>query len=113
MRPGQPERRSAERFAVSVPLAVRAADGSFEPETALTQDLSAKGVSFFMSARPKEGARIEFTVTLPPEVTLTDPMRVNARGRVVRVMAGQSGKQVGVAATIDGYNSFIRLSRSL
>ncbi|HEV8525742.1 MAG TPA: PilZ domain-containing protein [Terriglobales bacterium] len=113
MHPGEPERRSAERFAVNLPVAVRATDGSFEPETALTRDLSAKGIFFFMSASPKEGARIEFTVTLPPEVTLTDPMRVNARGRVVRVLAGQSGRQVGVAATIDGYNSFIRLSRSL
>jgi hypothetical protein len=109
---GQAERRSAERFAVSVPLAVRSTDGSFEPETALTQDLSAKGVFFLMSASPKQGARIEFTVTLPTEVTLTDPMRVNARGRVVRVIADPPGRQVGVAATIDGYNSFIRLSRS-
>ena len=38
-------------------------------------------------------------------------MRVNCKGRVIRVVDVESVKRVGVGATIEGYNSFIRLSR--
>ena len=108
----QPERRAAQRFAMSVPVAVQCPEGSFEPQTALCHDVSAKGIYFLMNARPREGSNIEFTVTLPPEVTLTDqPMRVNCKGRVIRVVDEETAKRFGVGATIEGYNSFIRLSR--
>jgi hypothetical protein len=106
---GQSERRAAQRFAMSVPVAVECADGI--RETALTHNVSAKGIFFLMNSRPREGASIEFTVTLPPEVTLTDPMRVNCKGHVVRVVDDENTKRFGVGATIEGYNSFIRLSR--
>jgi len=108
-RPGQPERRAAQRFAMSVPVAVQCPDGS--QETALSHNVSAKGIFFLMRSRPREGSSIEFTVTLPPEVTLTDPMRVQCKGRVVRVVDDENTDRVGVGATIEGYNSFIRLSR--
>lgn len=108
----QPERRAAQRFAMSVPVAVESPEGSFAPQTALCHDVSAKGIFFLMSARPREGSNIEFTVSLPPEVTLTDqPMRVNCKGRVIRVVEEESARRFGVGATIEGYNSFIRLSR--
>ena len=108
----QPERRAAQRFAMSVPVAVQCPEGSFPPETALCHDVSAKGIFFFMHARPREGANIEFIVTLPAEVMLTDePLRVNCKGRVIRVVDEESAKRFGVGATIEGYNSFIRLSR--
>ena len=108
---GQAERRAAQRFAMSVPVAVQCPEGYFPQETALSHDVSAKGIFFFMNARPREGSSIEFTVTLPPEVTLTDPMRVSCKGRVIRVVEEESAKRYGVGATIEGYNSFIRLSR--
>jgi len=108
-RPSQPERRAAQRFAMSVPVAVQCPDGS--QETALSHDVSAKGIFFLMNSRPREGSSIEFTVTLPPEVTLTDPMRVNCKGHVVRVVDDENTDRFGVGATIEGYNSFIRLSR--
>jgi hypothetical protein len=108
----QPERRAAQRFAMSVPVAVQCPAGSFPAQTALCHNVSAKGIFFLMSARPREGASIEFTVSLPPEVTMTDqPMRVNCKGRVIRVVDEQSAKRFGVGATIEGYNAFIRLSR--
>jgi len=107
---GQSERRAAQRFAMSVPVAVQCPEGSFPQETALSHDVSAKGIFFLMNSRPREGSHIEFTITLPPEVTLTDPMRVNCKGRVVRVVEEGSAKRFGVAATIEGYNSFIRLT---
>ncbi len=107
----QPERRAAQRFAMSVPVAVQSPEESFPLETALSHDVSAKGIFFLMNARPLEGSRIEFTVTLPPEVTLTDPMRVACKGRVIRVVDVENTSRFGVGATIEGYNSFIRLSR--
>jgi hypothetical protein len=107
----QPERRSAQRFAISVPVAVQCPEGSFPQETALSHDVSAKGIFFLMRSRPREGSPIEFTVTLPAEVTLTDPMRVNCKGRVIRVVEDENTHRIGVGATIEGYNSFIRLSR--
>jgi PilZ domain len=107
----QPERRAAQRFAMSVPVAVRSPEDFYPPETALSHDVSAKGIFFHMKARPREGSPIEFTVTLPAEVTLTDPMRVQCKGRVIRVVEEDSTQRVGVGATIEGYNSFIRLSR--
>ncbi|HYY70371.1 MAG TPA: PilZ domain-containing protein [Terriglobales bacterium] len=107
----QSERRGAQRFAISVPVAVQCPGGSFPQEAALSQDVSAKGIFFLISSRPREGSNIEFTVTLPSEVTLTDPMRVNCRGRVIRVVNQGNAHRFGVGATIEGYNSFIRLSR--
>ncbi|HVP50718.1 MAG TPA: PilZ domain-containing protein [Terriglobales bacterium] len=105
------ERRAAQRFAMSVPVTVQAPDDAFPLETALSHDVSAKGIFFLMNARPREGSRIEFTVTLPSEVTLTDPMRVQCKGHVIRVVDEESANRFGVGATIEGYNSFIRLSR--
>jgi hypothetical protein len=105
----QPERRKAQRFAFSLPVAVRSSGREFAEETALSHDVSSLGIFFFMNQAPPEGGRIEFVVTLPPEVTLTDSMRVDCHGRVIRVVA-EPGSRYGVGATIDGYNSFIRLS---
>jgi PilZ domain len=106
----QPERRAAQRFAISVPVVIQCPEGSFAQETALSHDVSAKGMFFLMSSRPREGSNIEFTVTLPSEVTLTDSMRVKCRGRVIRVVEEGSSQRFGVGATIEGYNSFIRLA---
>jgi PilZ domain len=104
-----PERRAAQRFAMSAPVAVESPEEAFQPETALSHDVSAKGIFFMMNARPREGSGIQFTITLPSEVTLTDPMRVACKGRVIRVV--DVANRCGVGATIEGYNSFIRLSR--
>jgi hypothetical protein len=109
--PSQHERRAAQRFQLSLPVAVRSPEGAFNEKTVVSHDVSSRGIFFYMDAAPIEGSRIEFTLTLPPEVTLTDSMRVDCRGRVVRVVCDKPGLHVGVAATIDGYNSFIRLAK--
>jgi len=109
--PSQPERRAAQRFAMSVPVTVQSPEDSFPLETALSHDVSAKGIFLLMNSRPGEGSHIEFTVSLPSEVTLTDPMRVACKGRVIRVVDMEGTDRFGVGATIEGYSSFIRLSR--
>lgn len=93
-----------------LPLDVRSADGTFHAENALTRDISESGVFFYMGVRPSEGAPIEFTVELPAEVTATDPMRAVCKGRVVRVVNDALADNYGVAATIEGMTSFLRLS---
>ena len=47
------------------------------------------------------GSVIEFTLTLPPEITLTESIRVRCKGKVVRVDDGDG--KVAVAAVIDEY----------
>jgi hypothetical protein len=68
-----------------------------------TRDVSARGICFFMDASVAEGAEIEFTLTLPPEITLTESIRVHCRGKVVRVEPQDAGGRVGIAAVIDRY----------
>ena len=50
-----------------------------------TQNVSARGVFFYLDRPLAEGTRIEVTMTFPPHVTLTEPVRVRFTARVVRV----------------------------
>ncbi len=95
---------------MKLPVSVRSFDGVPVSLSGLTQDISESGVLFFISTRPREQAPIEFVLELPSEVTMTDPMRATCRGRVVRVIQDQLSDGFGVAATIEGFTSFIRLS---
>jgi hypothetical protein len=49
------------------------------------------------------GSNIDFTLTLPPEITLTESIRVRCQGRVLRVEGGPANGKVAVAAVIDEY----------
>jgi len=82
------ERRGAQRFEVSLPLAVR-----FDGRTVhgFTQDLSGRGMFFYAETALPEGAVVELTFTMPCEVTLTENMPVRCRGRVLRSLAAQAG----------------------
>ena len=104
------ERRASRRFRMKLPVSVRSFDGVAVSLSGLTQDISESGVLFFIGTRPREQAPIEFVLELPSEVTMTDPMRATCRGRVVRVIQDQLSDGFGVAATIEGFTSFIRLS---
>ncbi len=99
----QQEQRATRRFSLRLPLAVRYTDGEVCEKVAHTRDVSARGVCFYMDNTIAEGSEIEFTLTLPPEITLTESIRVHCKGRVVRVEpAGPNGK-VGIAAIIERY----------
>jgi hypothetical protein len=50
-----------------------------------------------------QGAPIGFTLTLPPEITLTESIRVQCKGTVVRVENGAPDGKVTVAAAIEEY----------
>jgi hypothetical protein len=102
MAEAQQEKRAARRFALRVPVTV-VRDQSSEVENAQIRDVSARGICFYLDSAVDKGSRIGFTLTLPPEITLTESIRVQCKGRVVRVENGREDGKVGVAAVIEEY----------
>jgi hypothetical protein len=99
------EKRGARRFALRVPVTVNrnGNNGSSPNEVVQLRDVSARGISFYVDSAISEGSHIGFTLTLPPEITLTESIRVQCKGRVVRVEDSAADGRVGVAAVIDEY----------
>ena len=97
----QREQRSTRRFALRLPLTVKFPEG--DAREAQTRDVSARGICFYMDSSVAEGAEIEFTLTLPPEITLTESIRVYCKGKVVRVEPEGPAGRVGIAAIIERY----------
>jgi hypothetical protein len=96
------EKRSVRRFALRVPVTVQRGDAA-PAESADLRDVSARGICFHLDSAIAQGAEIGFILTLPPEITLTESIRVQCKGRVVRVEEpGEAGK-VAVAAVIEEY----------
>ena len=96
----QQEKRGARRFPLRVPVTV---DHENAKQTAQLRDVSARGISFYLESVVTQGSPIGFTLTLPPEITLTESIRVQCKGRVVRVENGQPSGKLAVAAVIEEY----------
>ena len=77
------------RFDMRLPASVRVAGRPYGLLTE-TQNVSARGVFFYLDRPLAEGARIDVTMTFPPHVTLTEPVRVRFTARVVRVETSHS-----------------------
>jgi hypothetical protein len=96
------DKRATRRFALRLPVTVR-----YEPDEqehpAQTRDVSARGICFYVDYAIQAGSAIDFTLTLPPEITLTESIRVRCKGRVVRVETGIPPHKMAVAAVIDEY----------
>jgi PilZ domain-containing protein len=107
MQHAAPERRTMRRFDMRLPASVRVAGNGFRDLLTETQNVSARGVFFYLDRPLAEGARIEVTMTFPPHVTLTEPVRVRFTARVVRVENSHSVSSIGVAAMIEEYE-FLR-----
>jgi len=99
----QAEKRATRRFALRLPVSVNYSGNSGTAFAAQTRDVSARGICFYMDAPLTSGSEIEFTLALPPEITLTESIRVRCRGKVVRVEPGMTDAKVPVAAVIDEY----------
>ena len=96
------DKRATRRFALRLPVRVRYGENGQERETQ-TRDVSARGVCFYLDSEIQAGSSIDFTLTLPPEITLTESIRVRCRGRVLRVEGGTTNGKMAVAAVIDEY----------
>lgn len=99
----QAEKRSTRRFALRLPVSVNSPDHEGLQLAAETRDVSARGICFYIQQPLAENTELEFTLTLPPEVTLTESIRVRCFGRVVRVETGARPGTVAIAAVIDRY----------
>ena len=95
------------RFDMRLPASVRVAGNGLNGLLTETQNVSARGVFFYLDRPLAEGTRIEVTMTFPPHVTLTEPVRVRFTARVVRVETSQAYSGIGVAAMIEEYE-FLR-----
>ena len=99
----QPEQRSMRRFGMQLPVQVKAPTAGGDV-LAVTRDVSARGVFiFFDGIEVTRDSDIEFTLTLPPEITMTQGIRVHCRGQVVRVEQNSNGGKSGMAIAIDHY----------
>jgi len=96
------DKRATRRFALRLPVTVRYGD-SEEEQAAQTRDVSARGICFYVDSAIQAGSPIDFTLTLPPEITLTESIRVRCKGRVVRIEGGGAANKMAVAAVIDEY----------
>jgi hypothetical protein len=103
MAEAQQEKRGTRRFALRLPVSVQYREEGSTEHPAHTRDVSARGICFFIDQGIAPGSPLEFTLTLPPEITLTESIRVHCKGRVVRADEGQPEGKVAVAAVIDEY----------
>ncbi len=99
----QQEKRGTRRFALRLPLTVSYAENGKSEKAAQTRDVSARGICFYTDSVMDAGSEIEFTLTLPPEITLTESIRVRCKGKIVRVEDNASHGKVTVAAVIHEY----------
>lgn len=99
----QQEKRAARRFPLRLPVTVNQGENAQVPEVGQLRDVSARGICFYVQSSIAEGSNIGFTLTLPPEITLTESIRVQCKGRVVRVENSTSNGQMAVAAVIEEY----------
>src|SRR6266404_8657074 len=103
MAEAQQEKRAARRFALRIPVSVAREEDSKFSESAQIRDVSARGICFYLDAPIEQGSPIGFTLTLPPEITLTESIRVQCKGRVVRTEEGEANGKMAVAAVIEEY----------
>ena len=96
-------KRATRRFSLRLPVSVRYGENEQE-HAAQTRDVSARGICFYLDYAIQAGSPIDFTLTLPPEITLTESIRVCCKGHVVRVEGGGPGSKMAVAAVIDEYD---------
>jgi hypothetical protein len=98
------ELRATRRFNLRLPIEVKYAADSVKQARAHTRDVSSRGICFYFDSHIQPGSDIEFTLTLPPEITLTESIRVRCKGTVVRVEPPPvPGGKMGIAATIQHY----------
>ncbi|MGC2474253.1 MAG: PilZ domain-containing protein [Candidatus Sulfotelmatobacter sp.] len=93
------------RFDMRLPAIVKLeGDNEFHTET---QNVSARGVFFYLDRKVTAGTSLEVTLTFPPHVTLTEAVRVRFSARVIRVEDPLPSARIGVAAMIEDYQ-FLR-----
>lgn len=97
------------RFDMRLPAVVRLDENNeFQTET---QNVSARGVYFYLDRPVPAGTACEVTLTFPPHITLTDAVRVRFTARIIRSESPMPSLRVGTAAIIEDYE-FLRSTGS-
>jgi hypothetical protein len=105
MQPDSQDRRLMRRFDMRLPAVVRLDEqNEFQTET---QNVSARGVFFYLDRPLPAGTPCEVTLTFPPHITLTDAVRVRFTARVIRSESPLPSARIGTAAMIEDYE-FLR-----
>ena len=95
------DRRAMRRFDMRLPACVKLAGREGSAFLTETQNVSARGVFFYLDQPLPLGTVFEVTLTLPPHVTLTDSVQIRFNARVVRVEEPRPSSLVGVGALIE------------
>lgn len=102
------ERRTARRYELSLPVVVRSPlqPESDEAQNGQTRDISTRGVYFTIHEDMAPGTEVDFTLTLPAEITRGTEVFIRAHGKVVRVdrIQDDGSARLGVAAVIEKYD---------
>lgn len=98
----QLERRVGQRFDLHIPVRIRIVEPCCDI-SGFTENLSARGAFVYTDTIVAEGSAVEFTFTMPSEITLGEGMRVRCHGRVLRSMAGDHGAKPAIAVHFDTY----------
>ncbi len=102
------ERRTMRRFHMRLPASVKFPEQTESREIMTeTQNVSARGIFFYLDQPVTQGGLIEVTMTFPPNITLTDAVRVRFVARIVRIEQPLPVSRIGVAAVIEEYE-FLR-----
>lgn len=94
------------RFDMRLPALVHLTEREFQTET---QNVSARGVFFYLDRSLSPGTSLQVTLTFPPHITLTEAVRVRFTARVIRVEPPLPSQRIGIAAMIENYE-FLRSS---
>jgi len=96
------------RFDMRLPAVVQLTEREFQTET---QNVSARGVFFYLDRALSPGTLLQVTLTFPPHITLTEAVRVRFGARVIRVEPPLPSLRIGIAAMIENYE-FLRSNGS-
>jgi hypothetical protein len=96
------ERRAAQRFPFQIPVSIRLKDSTVEA-VGVTQDVSAKGAFLYTDMAAAEGDSVQFSLTLPAEITFAQSAPVCCHGRITRVVPQEIGPKFGLAVTVERY----------
>jgi PilZ domain len=94
------------RFDMRLPAIVHIPEQELQTET---QNVSARGVFFYLDRALSQGTQLQVTLTFPPHITLTEAVRVRFTARVHRVEPPLLSRRIGIAAMIENYE-FLRSS---
>ena len=98
----QPEKRTTRRFALELPITVKFSQDGGAEISGRTRDVSSRGAFIYADSEISDGTAIEFVMTLPPEITSAESIRVRCTGKVVRI--DKAGREQGVAVAIEKYD---------